>query len=310
MITISDLKTSLLDLLLEIEGKDIKLIIGGGFGVFLKINYVQQLGVRTLLQEWPEPRSTNDLDLFLRPALLIDSAKLKPLAEAIKRLDYQVVVGAEKYQFVRPGLRGMDASSVKIDILTGPQTCFQGTSVRVDARRARPNPSVGIHAHPVDGAPTLEERLLPVTLAGELSSGKPWQAEVFIPHPYSFLMMKLFAFRDRLNDADKEFGRYHALDLYMILATTTEEEWRVGLQLRERYKTQPFVLEAGHLVSQHFSTLNRLGMIRLRESPYYQPKLQLDEFMSALGELFPATITPDPNQVVTVPDSPLHLLFD
>lgn len=78
---------------------------------------------------------------------------------------------------------------------------------------------MGIHAHPVDGAPTLEESLLPVTLAGELGSGKPWQAEVFIPHPYSFLMMKLFVFRDRLNDADKEFGRYHALDLYMILAT-------------------------------------------------------------------------------------------
>lgn len=84
MITLSGLTTSLLDLLLEIEGRDIKLIIGGGFGVFLKINHVQQLGVRTLLQEWPEPRSTNDLDLFLRPALLIDSAKLKPLAEAIK----------------------------------------------------------------------------------------------------------------------------------------------------------------------------------------------------------------------------------
>ncbi len=293
MITLSGLTTSLLDLLLEIEGRDIKLIIGGGFGVFLKINHVQQLGVRTLLQEWPEPRSTNDLDLFLRPALLIDSAKLKPLAEAIKRLGYQVVVGAEKYQFVRPGLRGTIASSVKIDILTGPQTCFQGTSVRVDARRVRPNPSVGIHAHPVDEALTLEERLMPVTLTGELSSGKPWQAGVFIPHPYTFLMMKLFAFRDRLNDADKEFGRYHALDLYMILATTTEDEWRYGLELRDRYRDQPVVLEAGRLVFEYFSALDHFGMLRLRESPYYRPDLQLAEFMSILQELFPVGISKD-----------------
>jgi len=55
MITIPDLQTSLLDLLFEIEGTDIKLIIGGGFGIYLKIDYVQRLGMRTLLQEWPEP---------------------------------------------------------------------------------------------------------------------------------------------------------------------------------------------------------------------------------------------------------------
>ena len=96
MITIPDLQTSLLDLLREAQGTDIKLIIGGGFGIYLKTDLVQRLGMRTLLREWAEPRSTNDLDLFLRPELLIDSAKLKPLAEAILRLDYQVVPGAEK----------------------------------------------------------------------------------------------------------------------------------------------------------------------------------------------------------------------
>lgn len=51
MITIPDLQTSLLDLLFEIEGADIKLIIGGGFGIYLKIDYVQRSGMRTLLQE-------------------------------------------------------------------------------------------------------------------------------------------------------------------------------------------------------------------------------------------------------------------
>ena len=85
---------------------------------------------------------------------------------------------AEKYQFVKPGPGGSDAGSVKIDILTGPQSCFQGTRVRTDARRARPSPSVGIHAHPVDEAPTLEGGLLPVTLVGKLSSDEPYQGKV------------------------------------------------------------------------------------------------------------------------------------
>jgi hypothetical protein len=150
MITMPNLKTSLLDLLHEIDGGDIKLIIGGGFGIYLK--YMRQQSERTLLQEWPEPRSTNDLDLFLRPELLIESAKLKPLAEAIARLGYKVIPGAEKYQFVKPGAGGTDAGSIKIDILTGPQSCFKDTTVKVDTRRARPSPSVGIHAHPVDEA--------------------------------------------------------------------------------------------------------------------------------------------------------------
>lgn len=287
MITIADLQTSLLDLLHEMEGSEIKVIIGGGFGIYLKVVHVAKEGRRTLWREWPEPRSTNDLDLFLRPQLLIESKKLKPLAEAIERLGYQAVAGAEKYQFVKPGAGGADPGSVKIDILTGPQSRFKGTKVRADARRARPHPSIGIHAHPVDEALTLEDGLLPIVLAGALSSGEPSKAEMFLPHPYTFAMMKLFAFRDRVEDAGKDFGRYHALDLYTILATTTEDEWAYALKLRDQNRGQPGMIEAGRLASEYFSGTNRLGTIRLKESPYYRPELRLDEFMSALQELFP-----------------------
>jgi hypothetical protein len=289
MITIPNLKTSLLDLLHEIEGKDIKLIIGGGFGIYLKIFHMQQQGKRTLLKEWPEPRSTNDLDLFLRPELLIESARLKPLAEAIARLGYKVIPGAEKYQFVKSGADDSDAGNIKIDILTGPQSCFQGTAVKADNRRARPTPSVGVHAHPVDEAATLEKGLLSVKLEGRLSSAEIYHADVFLPHPYTFSMMKLFAFKDRLDDPNKDFGRYHALDIYSIIATTGEEEWRYALELRDQLREQPYVLEAGNLVSKYFSSFDKLGIIRLRENPYYRPKLQIEEFMSALLELFPLT---------------------
>ena len=288
MITIPDLQTALLDLLHKLQDAEIKLIIGGGFGIYLKTGHVRRLRVRTLLREWPEPRSTNDLDLFLRPELLIEPAQLKPLAEALDKLGYQAVPGAEKYQFVKPGLGGTEAGSIKIDILTGPQKCFEGTRVKVDARRARPRPSVGIHAHPVDEAPTLEEGLLPIMLNGKLSSGESWRAEVFLPHPYTFLMMKLFAFRDRLDDADKEFGRYHAMDMYTILATTMESEWVQAIQFRDQYADEPYVMEAGHLVSRYFSAHDNLGIIRLQENHYYRPELQLDEFISALQEIFPA----------------------
>jgi len=145
---------------------------------------------------------------------------------------------------------------------------------------------VGIHAHPLDAALTLEEGLLPITLAGKLSWGEPFEAEVFLPHPYTFLVMKISACRDRLGDPDKEFGRYHALDLYSILATTTESEWRYALGIRVRFEKEPYIMETGRLVIQYFSTMESPGIIRLRESPYYRSALQLGEFMSALKDLF------------------------
>jgi hypothetical protein len=287
MITMPDLQTALLDLLYEVQGTEVKLIIGGGYGIYLKNDHVGRMGMRTLLREWPEPRSTNDLDLFLRPELLINPAKLKPLADAIDKLGYQAVQGAEKYQFAKSGPGGIEAGSIKIDILTGPRRFFKGTKVKADARRARPKPSVGIHAHPVDEAPTLESGIFPILLEGKLSSGHPWSGEVFLPHPYTFSMMKLFAFRDRLQDPDKDYGRYHALDLYMILATTTEQEWEIALEIRDKQESETIIQEAGQLVTEYFSTLDRMGMIRLRESPYFRSDLQLDDFMSALQELFP-----------------------
>ncbi len=282
------LRTALLDLLYELRDTDIKLIIGGGFGIHLRTQHVLENRPRTLLNVWPEARSTNDLDLFLRPELLIHSAKLKPLAEAISRLKYEVVEGAEKYQFVKPGPGGSEAGSLKIDLLTAPQTAFAGTGLKVDKRRVRPSPSVGIHAHPCDQVVTLQEKLLRVPFSDTRSSGEPWQTELFLPHPYTFLLMKLFAFRDRVDDKAKELGRHHALDLYSVIALTNEVEWQECLAFNHRLQADPINIEAGKIVAKYFDGEQKLGILRLREHAYFRPEFQVGEFMSALMELFQA----------------------
>jgi hypothetical protein len=281
---LSVLRTYLLDLLWELRSSGIPIIIGGGYGIFLKTEYVHTHHLRTLLDKRPESRSTSDLDLFLRPELLIEPGKLAPLAKAIERLGYTVIPTAQKYQFVKPGLGNV--GEIKIDLLTGPQSQFSGSSAKVDRRRVRPKPSVGLHAHIVDEAPSLEKNLLAVPLSGMLTQGTQYTGNVFIPHPYTYLMMKLFAFKDRCEDESKEFGRYHALDLYSIIATTTEEEWQAFSSFRDQFKNEPSVQEAAAIVANYFSMPTAFGMIRMRESRYYRPDLQIDLFIELLRESF------------------------
>jgi hypothetical protein len=284
MITHTTLRTALLDLLWELQGTGINLIIGGGYGIFLKTIYVRERNLRTLLAEQPEVRSTNDLDLFLRPELLIQPGKLIPFSSAIEKLGYKVIETARNYQFIKPDATGK--GGIKIDLLTGPQSCFSGTTVRTDIRRVRPNPSVGLHAHPVEEAPALEVGLLPIILSGSMSNGTNGEGEISIPHPYSYLLMKIFAFRDRIADESKEFSRYHALDLYNIIATTTEDEWNAFPEFRRRFGDNNQVKEAGIIVKQNFSALNQLGIIRIRESRYFRPELQIGDFISIIKETF------------------------
>ena len=287
MNALPDLETALLDRLYETQSADLKLIIGGGYGIYLKRRNVERSGVRTLLEHWPEARSTNDLDVFLRPELLIDPQRLKPLSDALRRLGYLPIKGAEKYQFGKPGPTGGSEGSLRIDLLTGPQSSFDGTAALVDDRRVRPRPSIGVHAHPVNEALTLEEGLLCIAVDGSTSAAVHHSANVYLPHPITFAMMKLFAFRDRFNDRDKDFGQYHALDLYSALALADEREWEKAIALGERHRSAPEVKEAGTIVAQHFLSPTSTGMLRLRESPYFRPEMQLDDFISAPRLLFP-----------------------
>lgn len=280
------LTSALLDLLHELEGTDIKLIVGGGFGIYLKHLELLKTNPRTLLRHWPEPRSTNDLDLFLRTELLTDASKLVPLLKALGKLGYRPVETARYYQFFKPGPLGGETGSLKVDILTGPEQALRSAGVIARNRRAYPKPKIALHAHTMDEALTLEEHLQDVSLAGRQDTGEAVTPTVFLPHPFTFILMKLFALRDRINDPEKDYGRHHALDLYSIVAMMTEEEWRVALDLHKRYRADAKIAEAGQLVSELFANSFSLGVLRLKESPYYRNKFQTSEFLAVIGDLF------------------------
>lgn len=279
---LNQLNDALLDLIECISNENLKLIIGGGFGIYFRHAELLKKGnTRTLLKNWPQPRSTNDLDLFLKTELLADSSKLMPLLNAIHKLGFKPIEAAKYYQFFKPGPGGGEAGGFKIDILTGPVEHLRKIGVKADSRRAYPKPRIELHAHPVNEALTLEEHLKSVVIE---SSGR--KGEIYIPHPFSFIMMKLFALRDRINDSEKDYGRHHALDIFSVIAMMTSEEWEESLALSGKHKNDSKAKEAAGIVDEMFKDALSLGVIRLKESKYYKADFQLNDFLKALKDLF------------------------
>lgn len=283
MSELDSLERSLLELLAKLDLATCPIILGGGYGLYLRRNFLVAAGTRTLLDQWPEARSTNDLDLFLRPEFICDSSRLSVFKQALDELGYAPVKGAEHYQFRKHDPAGVIQRGIKIDLLTGPSSAFQGTTARVDVRRVRPRPSVEVHAHPTDEAITLVDDLQKVKLASAGRASKPF---VFLPHPFTYVLMKLYAFRDQVGDASREHGSHHALDLYAIVAMMTEAQWNRANEMAARHASSSVVQEAARIVGEMFASTTSQGLLMMRGNPYCRETLQLDEFIALVQELF------------------------
>jgi hypothetical protein len=285
------LEACLLDLLYELRDADVPLILGGGYGLSFHERRVRQSGERLLLSVIPPSRSTNDLDVFLRTELLADSVRLKPLREALDRLGFAPIPSAQNYQFARKFVLDGQARDVKVDLLAREPDPGEHPKLRYDARRVKPDPSVGVHAHTTPEAVAVEEAPEPLTITGRRTGGEEYTGVLFVPSAYAFLMMKLHALRDQWQEEAKEYGRKHALDLYGIVALLTEPEYARALASRARYADTPEGAEAGKIVAALFGSENGSGTLRVREHPNFPREAvsELSLFLETLRELFPTS---------------------
>ena len=281
------LTANLLDLLFELREHPIPLTIGGGFGLYLKRMRLDQTRERTLFSQLPMPRATNDLDLFLRADVLCDLESMKIVAAALERLDYEVVPEAMYMQWKKHfDLQGQDRE-IKVDLLVGPLGQFR-ERLHVKGVRARPIGPIKLHAHTVEEAVHIDESPTVLTISGNRSNGKPIEVQIRVPQPFTYLMMKLFAFRDRKEDADKDLGRHHALDLYAIAAMQVESEYQESLRLGNLYGTDGHVQAAREILRNDFAEPTSIGVIRLREHPLFRPEFPVPDFLAVLREIFHA----------------------
>ena len=283
------LKSNLLDLLYELREAEIRLIIGGGYGLYLKRQYLQATGEAHLLPLISEARSTNDLDLFLTTQILVDPEKARVVLKAMQVLRCEAVPNKENFQFTRKFDCEGRVYEVKFDFLTKmPDAPDEIELLGVQKVRVRGNKHKGIHAHLTKEAIAVEDNLIPVVLVGLRTTGEEFSRQVYLPQAYSYLMMKLCAFRDwETVKQDAGYSSKHALDLYAIVAMVTEEELATAEQAKRTYQHRPEAQEAASIVQRFFARTTDLGNLRLREHQDFPQNTNLTEFISTLNELFP-----------------------
>jgi len=95
------LRTNLLDLHEQLDSLGIKLLLGGGYGLFLKqMNAAVSNLAPTLIapEYWPLARSTDDLDIFLNTEIIANVEDLSRIKSALETLGYAPL---EKAKYMR-----------------------------------------------------------------------------------------------------------------------------------------------------------------------------------------------------------------
>ena len=174
------LTTNLLDLLYELRNTDIELILGGGFGLFLKREFFAKQQTRTLLSRYPVARATNDLDIFLKTEILASENQTRDIYDVLSRLDYTVIESAKYFQFKRQIEFQGKQHEIKVDLLSGPPGDL-ATEVRIAARRVKPkSKKLGLHARYTEEAIAVEQETIGIPVEGKLSSGDSYATSVNI----------------------------------------------------------------------------------------------------------------------------------
>jgi len=240
------LVTALLDLVHELPTLPRPVLVGGGFGLYVKQRQLEEReDVATLIpgELWPPARTTEDVDLLLPTEVIVSVEHMRAIRAALDRLGYEPHVA--HFQFVKQTPHG----PVKIDLLTCDIQEQLADKVKVKQMRIRPKGDVRLHAYLTREALELGHSPSEYQLKGKRSDGSLAELSVFVPNSFTYLLMKLHAFRDRMDNEQKRLGSHHALDLYRIVAMMTRDEYDLVQELSKRHTSSPPVETACKLVN-------------------------------------------------------------
>jgi hypothetical protein len=277
------LLTTLLDLDSELK-HPIKFIVCGGYGLYLKQLYLKENPQITTLLPYsslPIARTTQDIDLVLHAEIATEASHMTLVRKALDILEFSVVETAKYMQFVK----NVEGGKVKVDLLSAPLGEL-ASKVPKDSRRVKSSTELKLHARKMEEALGIEKFPIQIPISGTLSTGTAIQTNILIPQAFSYILTKLFAFKDRLHDQNKNLGSHHALDLYRIVGMITKNEHTNIHQIALEYATHSVTESARNIIKEYFSQENDMGLIRLREHPLANDTLNLHLFTSEMASIF------------------------
>lgn len=285
------LTTHLLDFLFEVDRNGLKtpLTVAGGFGLFLKRRYLTEQKEQTLFSNMDFARSTEDIDIFVHVDILCDPKQVQCIKDALHKLGYEVIDSAKYMQWKKPIKLSEFPGYIKMDFLAGNVGDAHRKQLHVKSYRVRNQQVEGLHAHITPEALFIDEKTLKIPLVGQRSSGDEYSTTICIPHPFTYLLMKLFAFRDRQNDSDKQLGSHHAFDIFTIIGSLTKNERDEAILLDKNPTQWPVIQEAKGIVETHFTRTSQKGAIAIRSHKLYQRiggAEHWDEFVDTITEIF------------------------
>ena len=259
----------LAEIIAQPEAKDV--ILSGGFGIRLKQHHLEQRREAeggqqiTLINEIPEARATQDIDLFLNVSLWMDKEKAVALGAALKeRLEYQTV--AHSWQYWKP-LKGLENRRVKLDLIARAPTPEEAlVKVRGNPKQVGREMKTGISGRETPEAFAIDD----FTIELVFSYGGN-EHPVFVPHPYAWLNMKVRAAYDWLKElnglvSDKltsEGDRVrlkHVYDVYVLAAILTEDELAQSSFLANKYVHHEEAKKTREQVIELYGKPNAVGI--------------------------------------------------
>jgi hypothetical protein len=278
------------------QQESIPLIIAGGLGIYLKHRWVGEqveLGIReNLFASLPDARATDDIDAFLQIHVFL-KPKRADFRRALLELGYEPRTDYLMFEKPLPDGGGLE---VKLDLLA---PLSDDSRLKVDKpvktgklRRVGPidnkesPPEEQLHAFATPEAFAIEERPLALPLAGRAPDGAQFDGEVRVPHPFASLCMKIKAAWDYEHTAPsqrKPRGQKHALDVYLLMAMLSEDEWRECGELRDQFAEHTELRLICGAVTEIFATPDQPGCTTIAGS---LRDLDFDRFTDVITELF------------------------
>ncbi|BDI33833.1 hypothetical protein CCAX7_58840 [Capsulimonas corticalis] len=290
----NEMMGALLDIYYELRETQIRPIIIGGLGIYLRARDVFEREVTTLTPLAPA-RATQDIDMVLRPETILRPELRSSFQHMLATLKFRVIKTRAYWQYKRLHYY----HEQKLDLHTwAPTEESQSSYQIVNEKLISLDPNAMLDAHIANEAIGANEFATAIRCSGYRSEGAFYECAAFVAHPFTLAVMKLLAYRDFAHKTataelsaeeartNLQFVQKHALDIYILLSTITEEEWEHAKELAAHYSNISIFHNAKTVVREAFSELDAPGMVQMRTSLDATPEMQFEAAPSLLNELF------------------------